>query len=180
MSLDITKLRSAEDIQDSGNLVVYDSGSDTLATVMGAGYFNDAYKHLNVDDTVRVTHPNGVSDIRVSSITAGVVVMVGAGDGVQTIAVAGAVDVLNRITLAESAGAAQAMTMADGLYIGQMKTVVHDVDGGSLVLTPATALGFTTATFTTVGETATFMWTGALGWAIVGFGGKSATLPAFA
>ena len=180
MSLDITKLRSAENIQESGNLVVYDSGDDTLSTVMGAGYFDDAYRHLNVDDTIRVTHPNGVSDLRVSSITAGVVVVVGAGDGVQTIAVAGAVDVLNRITLAESAGAAQAMTLADGLYVGQLKTVVHNVDGGSLVLTPATALGFTTATFTTAGETATFMWTGPLGWAIAGFGGASATLPAFA
>ena len=180
MSLDITKLRNPGNIQESGNLIVYDAGDDTLATVMGASYWDAAHKHLRVDDTVRVTHPDGVSDISVSTITAGVVVMVGAGDSVQTIAVAGAVDVLNRITLAESAGAAQAMTLADGLYIGQMKTIVHDIDGGSLVLTPATALGFTTATFTTVGETATFMWSGALGWVVVGFGGASATLPAFA
>jgi hypothetical protein len=93
---------------------------------------------------------------------------------------AGAVNVLDPITLIESVGAAQAMTLVDGLYIGQRKVIIHDVDGGSLVLTPATALNFTDVTFTTAGESVDLMWSGALGWAVVGFGGLTATLPAVA
>jgi hypothetical protein len=169
MSLDITKLRSADNIQESGNLVVYDSGADTLATVMAAGYFNDADKHLNVDDTIRVTHPNGVSDLSVSSITAGVVVVNGGQSGEQVIAAAGAIDVLNPITLVESVGAAQAMTLADGLYIGQRKIIAQDTGATSSVITPATSV-ITNITLSGVGDSCELMWTTS-GWVILGLGG---------
>jgi len=45
--------------------------------------------------------------------------------------------------------------------------IAHAVDGGSAVLTPTTAIGFTTITFTAVGDTATLVYTSA-GWAIIG------------
>jgi hypothetical protein len=67
MSLDITKLRSADNIQEGGNLVIYDAGSDTLATVLAANYFDGAVNHLDVDDVIQVTHAGGVDELKVSA-----------------------------------------------------------------------------------------------------------------
>jgi hypothetical protein len=47
------------------------------------------------------------------------------------------------------------------------------VDGGSAVLTPTTKIGFTTITFTNVGDSATLVYTAA-GWAIIGISGAVA------
>ena len=69
-------------------------------------------------------------------------------------------------------GAAQALTLADGAA-GQVKYIVHAVDGGSAVLTPTTKIGFSTITFTAVGDSATLVYTAA-GWAVVG--SKGATI----
>ena len=185
MSLDNGKLRKIGGLATrgaGGKVWGYDAGTDSLATVLADDYFLTATDAMAVGDFIEVVHPEGKSLIEVAAIGTTVTTTMTPGNaaGVQTIAAAGAVDVVTSVTLAESAGAAQAMTLADGLFIGQRKTVIHDVDGGSLVLTPATALGFSTATFTGPGETATFMWSGALGWVVVGFGGPTAALPAFA
>ena len=44
--------------------------------------------------------------------------------------------------------------------VGQIKIIVHDTDGGSTEMTPATPLGFVNADFVTAGDTLTCMWTG--------------------
>lgn len=90
----------------------------------------------------------------------------------QALSGAGAVNLTDMLTSLTTTGAAQALTLANGT-LGQMKIIVHTVDGGSAVLTPTTKIGFTTITFTGVGESATLIYT-ALGWAIVALNGAVA------
>lgn len=90
----------------------------------------------------------------------------------QTLSGAGAVDTANAFTALTTTGAAQALTLAAGA-VGEIKVIAHVVDGGSAVLTPATALGFSTITFTNVGETAMLIYTAA-GWAIISLRGAVA------
>jgi hypothetical protein len=91
---------------------------------------------------------------------------------VQALSGAGAVNTTTAVTSLTTTGAAQALTLANGTA-GQFKTIVHVVDGGSAVLTPTTKVGFTTITFTNVGESATLVYTAA-GWAIVALNGAVA------
>lgn len=81
----------------------------------------------------------------------------------QSITGAGAVSVVTHSTNATSDGVAQALTLADGTIIGQLKMVTHVADGGSLVMTPANFVDGATVTFTTGGERWVGMWTAA-GW----------------
>ena len=69
------------------------------------------------------------------------------------------------LTLLTTSGVAQALTLADGTA-GELKVIVHTVDGGSAVLTPTTKIGFSTVTFTAVGDSVTLIYTAA-GWAIL-------------
>jgi hypothetical protein len=91
---------------------------------------------------------------------------------VQSLSGAGAVNVTDMLTSLTSTGAAQALTLANGTA-GQIKIITHTVDGGSAVLTPTTKIGFTTITFTGVGESATLIYTAA-GWAIMALNGAVA------
>lgn len=86
--------------------------------------------------------------------------------GVQSLSGAGAVNLTTPVTALTTTGSAQALTLADGTA-GQIKTIIHVVDGGSAVLTPTTPLGFSTMTFTNAGDSITLVYTAA-GWAIIG------------
>jgi len=90
----------------------------------------------------------------------------------QALSGAGAVNVTDMLTSLTTTGAAQALTLANGTT-GQIKIISHVIDGGSAVLTPTTKIGFTTITFTNVGDSATLVYTAA-GWAIVGISGAVA------
>lgn len=69
---------------------------------------------------------------------------------------AGAISLECKTSYWTSTGA-NALTLADGSE-GQIKTVIHAVDGGSLVITPANFGGATsaTATLATAGDSITF------------------------
>ena len=82
-------------------------------------------------------------------------------DGIQA-----AVGITTALTLLETAGS-NATTLADGTVIGQIKIVVNDVDGGTSVLTVTDALGFAALNFANDGDTATLLWTGTTGWALL-------------
>ena len=86
--------------------------------------------------------------------------------GTQSLSGAGAVDITNAFTSLTTTGASQALTLADGT-VGEVKVIAHTVDGGSAVLTPTTKIGFSTITFTAVGDSVMLVYTSA-GWAIVG------------
>ena len=80
-------------------------------------------------------------------------------EGVQSLSGAGAVDITSPVTAFTSTGGAQALTLADGV-VGQIKKIVHIVDGGSGVLTPTNLAGGSTITFTNVAESATLQFLG--------------------
>lgn len=84
----------------------------------------------------------------------------------QSLSGAGAVNVTDMFTSLTTTGASQALTLANGTA-GQMKIITHTVDGGSAVLTPTTKIGFSTITFTAVGDSVSLIYTAA-GWAIIG------------
>ena len=90
----------------------------------------------------------------------------------QSLSGAGAVNITDMLTSLTTTGASQALTLANGT-VGQVKIIVHTVDGGSAVLTPTTKIGFSTVTFTAVGDSVALIYT-ATGWAI--FGTRGATV----
>ena len=85
----------------------------------------------------------------------------------QSISGPDAVSATTAVTLFTSTGASQALTLGDGTN-GQIKTIVHVVDGGSGILTPTTKTGYTTITFTAAGDSATLMFLTTRGWIIIG------------
>ena len=83
-------------------------------------------------------------------------------DGIQA-----AVGITMAVTLLASSGSNTATTLADGTVVGQIKIIVHDVDGGNSILAVTDALGFADLDFVDDGDTAMLMWTGTTGWAIL-------------
>ena len=83
-------------------------------------------------------------------------------DGIQA-----AVGITTALTLMASSGTNTATTLADGTVIGQIKVIVHDVDGGNSILAVTDALGFADLDFVDDGDTAMLMWTGTTGWALL-------------
>ena len=123
-----------------------------------------------------VRSQNGFQSITKSATTGAVTVKSSFGTDVilsaQSLSGAGAVDITNAFTSLTTTGAAQALTLANG-SVGEIKVIVHTVDGGSAVLIPTTKIGFSTVTFTDVGDSAMLIYTSA-GWAIIG--SKGATI----
>ena len=119
---------------------------------------------------------NGFQSVTTNATTGAVTVNSSFGTDVvlstQSLSGAGAVDITNAFTNLTTTGAAQALTLANGT-LGEIKIISHAVDGGSAVLTPTTKIGFTTITFTGVGESAMLVYTTA-GWAIVALNGAVA------
>ena len=124
----------------------------------------------NTTFTGPVRSQNGFQSVTKNSTTGAITVNAAYGKstvvGVQSLSGAGAVDIVNTLTSLTTTGVAQALTLADG-SAGQIKMITHTVDGGSAVLTPTTKIGFTTITFTNVGDAVTLVYTAA-GWAVVG------------
>jgi len=123
-----------------------------------------------------VRSQNGFQSITTNATTGAVTVNSSFGSdvvlGTQSLSGAGAVDITNAFTQLTTTGAAQALTLADGA-VGEIKIISHAVDGGSAVLTPTTKIGFTTITFTAVGDSAMLVYTSA-GWDIVSLNGAVA------
>jgi len=91
----------------------------------------------------------------------------------QALSGAGAVNITAYLTKYTSTGASQALSLANGTQIGQMKRIWHVVDGGSGILTPTTLVGGTTITFTTANEFADLIWTSS-GWNAIELGNFTA------
>ena len=78
-----------------------------------------------------------------------------------------AIGITTALTLLASNGSNTATTLADGTVVGQIKIIVHDVDGGNSILAVTDALGFADLDFVDDGDTAMLMWTGTTGWALL-------------
>jgi hypothetical protein len=84
-----------------------------------------------------------------------------------TLSGAGAIPITTSLVKFTSTGGSQALTLANGVD-GQRLTIVHDVDGGSGVLTPTTKTGFSTVTFTNAGDTVSLVYVTTRGWMVTG------------
>jgi hypothetical protein len=123
-----------------------------------------------------VRSENGFQSITISPVTGAATVNSSFGTdvvlGTQSLSGAGAVNVTSAFTQLTTTGAAQALTLANGT-VGEIKIISHAVDGGSAVLTPTTKIGFSTITFTNVGDSCMLVYTSA-GWDIVALNGAVA------
>ena len=123
-----------------------------------------------------VRSQNGFQTVSISPVTGAVTATSTFGNdvvlGTQTLSGAGAVDITNAFTQLTTTGVAQALTLANGT-VGEIKIISHAVDGGSAVLTPTTKIGFSTITFTNVGDSCMLVYTSA-GWDIVSLNGAVA------
>ena len=92
---------------------------------------------------------------------------------VKTLAIAGAASI-EGTTLCTGSGA-QAITLADGSYNGQMAIVVNTGGGGAKTVTPASALGASSSAVANT-KAIMFVWTDdgtTNGWAAIGANGLS-------
>lgn len=89
-------------------------------------------------------------------------------------ATAAAVSTVYTTTALTTTAPAQAITLANG-NVGMVKIITHVATSGSgtAVLTPATRTGFSTITFTNVGDTVTLQFYTSLGWMIMGVRGAT-------
>jgi len=94
------------------------------------------------------------------------------GGSAQSLSGPGAVTVTEVLTEFTSTGTGDALTLANGVT-GQIKVIVYIAEAAGAdtgVLTPSTKIGYTTITFTAIGDSATLMYT-SLGWAVIGSDG---------
>jgi hypothetical protein len=85
-----------------------------------------------------------------------------------------AIPITHRSVNKTTGGDAEALSLADGAFLGQRLNINLVVDGGGDgTLTPTTASGFATIVFADAGDFAELEWTTA-GWRIVGIGGLTA------
>ena len=150
-----------------------DSVADTLGTVLASGYLDSVAESVNAGDIVTVIHPFGVAVIEIAAVSALNVVTTtlidGGESGVQALAGAGAADIVTlRTDLTTSS--TDAISLADGDFIGQKKIINLKSDGGTPTVTPTTAHGFSTVVMADEGDTVSLVWT-ADGWMVVAQGG---------
>lgn len=87
---------------------------------------------------------------------------------------AGDVDIAGSIVKITTGASGLALGLIDGAE-GQLLLLLHIVDGGGdATLTPGTGLGFTTITFSAVGQSALLYYSSNQGWSIVALNGAVA------
>ena len=143
----------------------------------------EAFRVDGGNEEVVINEASGDIDFRVESNTYSAAFQVDAANDTvdigatplfsltQALSGAGAVDVVSSITEITSTGASEALTLADGTE-GQLKFLVHIVDGGSSVLTPTNFGSGSTLTFTDAGDSATLIFTNGSWW-VVGINGAT-------
>ena len=152
---------------DKGKIFSYTSNVDTLATMKVADYFAGVSDQLDAEYFVVA---KGTDGVELMSLTRDATVIgLDYDTRIQSLSGPGAADIITKTTMVTTTGA-DAVTLANATALGQVKVICLIVDGGTMILTPATGLGYTTITFADAGDSVTLMWlTG--GWAIIGQGG---------
>jgi len=145
--------------------------ADGTVRISDASISNGATLDVTTDGTIKLRDRTNAAD---ATVTAGKATLSGPLITTpQALSGAGAINLTTGTTAFTSTGAAQALTLADGTN-GQIKTIVHVADGGSGVLTPTTASGYTIITFANVGDSVTLQFFTTAGWCIVGIFGAVA------
>ena len=148
-------------------------GYVTAVTWVEVGFYGSAGT-LNVRDSSATTTAS-IDGSNGTLTLAGA--LIGGTQALVTSGGAGAVNLTTLTTEVETTGTLDALTLANGT-VGQIKVITHTVGAFTSVLTPTTALGFTSITFlASLGQTCTLEYTTA-GWVILSVGGL--TLPVVA
>ena len=148
-------------------------GYVTAVTRVEVGFYGSAGT-LNVRDSSATTTAS-IDGSNGTLTLAGA--LIGGTQALVTSGGAGAVNLTTLTTEVETTGTLDALTLANGT-VGQIKVITHTVGAFTSVLTPTTALGFTSITFlASLGQTCTLEYTTA-GWVILSVGGL--TLPVVA
>lgn len=93
---------------------------------------------------------------------------------VQSLSGAGAVNITDLTTAFTSTATGNALTLANG-NVGEIKTIVYVAEAAGAdtgVLTPTTRVGYSTITFTNVGDSVTLQYL-TQGWAVIGVRGAT-------
>lgn len=134
------------------------AGTNTFI-MLGEGTFTDTI--------VQVNHAAGAAQGVYNTQAIGI------GLNIENIPVGGgaAAPQIGLTTLDVDAGG-DTITLAAGAQAGQLKTfVLLTTAGGIATITPALTLGtYTSIVLASPGDTTTLVWTGALGWAAIGYG----------
>ena len=126
----------------------YDAELDSLLDVAADDFFLLEQPRLAVGDRIKIRSLAGnyVTKVTVSDALNLNIEL----NSLSTLTGAGAVDIINEITALVTTGT-DALTLADGA-VGQNKTIYMLTDGGVGTLTPANALGWSTAAFADAGD----------------------------
>lgn len=141
--------------QASGAAANTDLLINRTETAVGSGAQNLVDLQVGSSSKFKVSNTGNVTSLGVNIVST------------DTLSGAGAVSIIKDTTKLTSTGVAEALTLANGSD-GQIKRVIHDVDGGSMVLTPTTKTGWSTATFTNAGDSLTLEYVTTRGWIVVG------------
>ena len=172
------------------------AGATTLLTIGGTGASASMFAPSTLDATSSITGAirtsGGMSCAKAANIGTTLAVngattltgnltsngaLISTPQALTTAAGTGAVNLTTLTTEVTTTGVLDALTLANGTA-GQIKTIIHKAGAFTSVLTPTTALGFTSITFlASLGQTATLQYTSA-GWVILAVGGS--TLPVIA
>lgn len=179
MAFDIQKLTPHDAASKGSKIWTYYSADDTIATMFGSGYFNDASFNVLVGDVMFLSSGAGgvgTAVAEVTAVTAGTSATIDKAGARSSTTKAGATLAvpITAAYVAMTTGGAEALTLADG-HPGQVLTMSLETDGGDGTLTPATSSGFATIVFADAGDTATLMFVdGTVGWVILGLAGVAA------
>jgi len=145
--------------------------ADGTVRISDASISNGATLDVTTDGTIKLRDRTNAAD---ATVTAGKATLSGPLITTpQSLSGAGAINLTTGTTAFISTGAAQVLTLADGVH-GQIKTIVHVSDGGSGVITPTTACGYSTITVTNAGDAVTLQFFSIVGWCIIGIFGAVA------
>lgn len=140
-----------------GDRVGWDADGDPLNGTAGTGAFTKTVANWDffvgiVDEAKGATDEMGV--IRLIEQDSEVI----PSGAKQALSGAGAIDVVSYFTAWTTTGA-EAGTLADGIYNGQLKEIQLVVDGGDGTLTPANFADGSTITFSNAGDNVLLRWT---------------------
>lgn len=140
-----------------GDRVGWDADGDPLNGTAGSGAYTKTVADWNFAVGTVVEAKGATTEMGVIMLDEPSQLFVPQG-AQQSLSGAGAVNVTAYSTMLTTTGA-NALTLADGTRVGQLKEIMMTVDGGDGTLTPATASGFTTVVFSNVGDMVLLQWT---------------------
>lgn len=117
---------------------------------------------LGNSDSTAVSIPSTLTVTGATTLTGAVTLTAGTAVTYESVTTTGTADVVDpdkRYSFVTSAGA-HTVTLADGSFAGQEKTIILSVDGGTVTLTPANFADGTSLTFDDILDTATLVFDG--------------------